>query len=310
MDISVIICTFNRCQSLKEALDTLLACRVPPDVTMEVLVVDNNSTDGTRNVVDEAARQDRRVRYLFEPRQGKSHALNAGVKSAYGNILAFTDDDVEVDPGWIEALIDGFRAGGSIGVAGKIVDVWPQPAPEWYSVEGPYRLMAAIVRFDLGEEVRPLTVPPFGANMAFRRTAFDRYGLFDVRLGPTAGSEIRGEDTEFARRVMDAGETVLYLPEAVIRHPVEEHRISKRFFLRWYHDYGRAQIRKDGWPEGAVKYWGVPRYILRDYLRSVFASLRSVSPRARFYHRLQASQLYGQMKEARRISSISEAGTG
>src|SRR5690349_18627126 len=95
--ISVIVCTYNRAQSVYRTLLSLSLMAVPADVDWEVLVVDNNSTDATSEVVKRfTQRSGMTVRYLFEGRQGLNHARNAGVKAAHGNLLFFLDDDVEV----------------------------------------------------------------------------------------------------------------------------------------------------------------------------------------------------------------------
>ena len=99
MRITVILCTLNRCQSLAETLESIAISTLPDSVDWEILVVDNNSTDHTREVVEEFGRRyPDRFRYIFEPRPGKSYALNAGIREAQGEILAFTDDDVTVEP--------------------------------------------------------------------------------------------------------------------------------------------------------------------------------------------------------------------
>src|SRR5579863_10079992 len=101
MDISVILCTYNRCDDLTQALAGLAASRMPQSVDWEVLVVDNNSKDRTRSVVEEFSSVYPRFRYLFEGQQGLSNARNAGIAAARGRVLAFTDDDVIIDPGWL-----------------------------------------------------------------------------------------------------------------------------------------------------------------------------------------------------------------
>src|SRR5271156_2755228 len=95
MKLSDILCTYNRAESLAKALASIAQSTVPDSIQWEVLVVDNNSRDATRSVVEEFWWRDpSRFRYLFEPKQGKSNALNAGIQQARGEILAFTDDDV------------------------------------------------------------------------------------------------------------------------------------------------------------------------------------------------------------------------
>lgn len=98
LDILVILCTYNRCEDLAGALQSIADSQVASSVTWEVLVVDNNSTDRTRDVVEGFSRQHSgRFRYLFEPKAGKSYALNAGIANARGKVLAFVDDDVNVE---------------------------------------------------------------------------------------------------------------------------------------------------------------------------------------------------------------------
>src|SRR5262249_35027180 len=149
----------------------------------ELIIVDNNSTDDTRAVVADFGRVSGiKVRYIFEAQQGLCYARNTGIKAAKGEIIAFTDDDVTVDPQWLRRLTSAFEQFECLGVAGKIVPVWPYQKPLWLQMEGPIRLMSVIVSFDLGEELCEIVIPPFGANMAFRKVAFEKYGFFRTDL--------------------------------------------------------------------------------------------------------------------------------
>jgi glycosyltransferase involved in cell wall biosynthesis len=105
MKVSVIVCTYNRCRSLARALESLSASVMPATAEWEVLVMDNNSNDGTREVAQRFCELNpSHFRYLFEPTQGKSHALNTAIRESSGEILAFTDDDVAVEPSWLQNL--------------------------------------------------------------------------------------------------------------------------------------------------------------------------------------------------------------
>ena len=120
MKITIILCTYNRCGSLAKALQSASALRLPDSDEWEVLVVDNNSSDKTREVVEEfRGRYPGRFRYLFEPQQGKSYALNAGVREARGDVLAFTDDDVTFEPMWLQNLTASLRTGEWAGAGGR-----------------------------------------------------------------------------------------------------------------------------------------------------------------------------------------------
>lgn len=283
MKISVILCTYNRCRNLPEALGSIAASNLPEPVDWEVLVVDNNSSDQTREVIEHFCGQHPgRFRYLFEPRQGKSHALNTGIQASQGEVLAFADDDATVEPDWLWNLTSSLRNGESSGAGGRIIPVWKQPPPRWLSTEDPHT-MGPFVAFDLGPEAISLTRPPYGANMAFRREVFERYGGFRTDLGPRPGSEIRREDVEFAQRLLDAGEPMRYEPSAVVHHPVPDNRVSKRFVRSWWFWYGYSEIMQFGLPSDARwRIVGVPLYSLRRLVRWALQWTVSISPPRRF----------------------------
>jgi glucosyl-dolichyl phosphate glucuronosyltransferase len=274
MNVTVILCTCNRCEDLRRALQSIAESRMSTSVAWETLVVDNNSTDATREIVEDFSRRyPGRFRYLFEPTPGKSHALNAGVANANGEILAFVDDDVTVEPTWLQNLTKDLRSGEWAGTAGRILPAEAFVPPTWLSWKHCGGILCAW--FDLGDQPRELDPDhlPYGANMAFRKDAFGKFGGFRLDLGPRPRSEIRNEDIEFGRRLLKAGERLRYEPLAVVYHPVPQRRISKQFFLSWWFDFGRASIIEREEP-------GDVRGIARDYLslvrRSVHISIASV----------------------------------
>ena len=204
MTVTVILCTFNRCQSLAGVLDDLTKSIVPVSTEWEVLVVDNNSRDETSGVArDFCRRYPNRFRYVFEGRQGKSYALNSGIQEARGDVLAFVDDDVTVDPTWLWSLTADLCSGDWAGAGGRILPQWPSTPPSWFPDKGWYG-RAPLGIFDLGLEAGPLTHAPFGANMAFHRRVFEKYGCFraicDAPHSAKAGKE-RGFPERKWRRV-------------------------------------------------------------------------------------------------------------
>jgi len=240
---------------------------------------------------------------VFEERPGKSFALNTAVENARGDILAFTDDDVLVEKDWLFELVSALDDNGSAGAAGKIVPVWNSPKPAWFTVDGPHRLMLAIVQYDLGDQNQLCRIenPPFGANLALRRDVFGKYGLFRTDLGPVAGTMFRGEDSEYCRRLMTQGERLVYAPRAVVFHPVPEERTRKRYFESWYFDYGRMLVRTSGATVATTSYFGVPRYMLRALVTSLWHWNTSFGKKRRFYHRLQVWQTLGEIVESRYV---------
>jgi glycosyltransferase involved in cell wall biosynthesis len=283
LDISVILCTYNRCQSLALALENLARQLMPDSVTWEILVVDNNSTDNTRRVVEEfSGKCPERFRYVRETQQGKSYALNTGIRSAKGKIMAFADDDATVEPAWLWNLTSQLQSGEWAGAGGRIVPVWRKPVPRWLSIDDP-DTMGPFVAFDAGTEAGQLNRPPYGANMAFRRDAFEKYGGFRTDLGPRPGSEIRRDDIEFANRLLAAGERLRYEPNAVVHHPAPEERMTQRFVLRWWYWYGYGEVADFGSPSvGGWQFRGVPLFLFRRLARWAAQWVISTRPAQRF----------------------------
>lgn len=307
MNITVILCTFNRCRMLAGALESLAAQVLPESIQWEVLVVDNNSNDDTHAVVEHfGSRYQGRFRYLFEPQPGKSYALNSGIREARGEILAFLDDDVTADPAWLQTLASGLSGNDWAGAGGRILADQRVPFPRWFPPDEPL-LLRTLALFSHGPEPGPLTDPPLGTNMAFRKEAFERYGLFRTDLGPCPGSEMRGEDTEFGERVLREGGRLRYEPAAVVFHPVSEHRLNKRYFLIWWFDKGRSEIRQFGLPSGDGGHLaGVPLVLFRRLVRWTAHWLVALEPSKRFSHRLKVWTVAGQIVEAYRQSHAKE----
>jgi len=298
----VILCTYNRCQSLGKALNSAAALKLPNSVEWEVLVVDNNSRDRTPEIVEGfCERYPDRFRYLFEPQPGKSHALNAGIREARGDVVAFMDDDVTTEPTWLQNLTAALHDGEWVGAGGRILPEWTDPPPHWLSREGRYAT-APLAAFDLGHEAGELTEPPFGTNMAFRKSLFEKYGGFRTDLGPCPGSLIRGEDTEFGRRLMLAGERLRYEPSAVVYHPVPKERIQKQYFQTWWFDKGRADIREFGIRLNTKYYFrGIPLYLFRNLAVATLRWMVAVGP-VRFSCKLQVWSKLGEIVECHRHS--------
>ncbi len=228
---SIVVPTFNRAQVSSLAVESLLA--QDASVPYEIIVVDNNSTDDTRvriqALLEKAAG---RLRYILERRRGCSAARNAGVAAARGSIIAFVDDDAIADPGWLEALDRTYRSHPDAWcVGGRILLRLPGARPRWFDPHST-TLMDYLSGLDLGDATIERRYPNdvWGANFSVRRSALERVGLFDTRLG-LAGSHLTlGEETELCWRIQEAGGGVYYCGEAVVTHVVPKTRLTKRYF--------------------------------------------------------------------------------
>jgi glycosyltransferase involved in cell wall biosynthesis len=296
--ITVILCTYNRCRRLAKALDSAAALTLPDSIEWEVLVVDNNSRDQTREVVEGfCGRYPGRFRYLFELQPGKSHALNAGIREAQGDLLAFMDDDVTVEPTWLKNLTAGLLVGEWVGAGGRILPTWTCSPPRWLPLHG-RDTTAPLAAFDKGDEAGELSEPPFGTNMAFRKSLFEKYGGFRIDLGPRPDSEIRSEDTEFGSRLLAAGERLRYEPSAVVYHPVPENRVKKNYFLAWRFDSGRACVRVFGTPPGAKSWHGIPLVEFRRLAVWTIRWIFAAEPSKRFGNKLSVWTIAGRIAES------------
>jgi glycosyltransferase involved in cell wall biosynthesis len=308
MDVSVVLATYNRAASLQTTLETFRGLVCPPDLAWELLVVDNNCGDGTREVIQEFSRTARfPVRYILEKRQGKSFALNSGVAEAKGEIIAFTDDDVLLHPDWLTNLTRALEGSEYAAVAGRIVPSWNHPKPEWLEMDG----QQAVVNLELGDEVTEIRLPPLGANSAFRKQVFGKYGLFRLDLGPNESRHtITCEDWEFGERVMRGGEKVVYCPTAIVYHPVDPKRTTKKYFLDWYYYNGVSLTRMAGLPDFGVFYFGAPRWLYRELLVNGLRWLFTFDKNRRFNLKLRTYRSVGNIVESNRLSRLKAAAQG
>jgi glucosyl-dolichyl phosphate glucuronosyltransferase len=297
MNITVILCTFNRCELLATALESVARSQLPETIDWEVLVMDNNSSDRTPDVVESFCKQyPERFRYLFEPKPGKSHALNTGIREARGEVLVFMDDDVTVEPMWLGNLTQILHGSQWAGVGGRVLPLWTAAPPPWLP-EGRGAL-APLAGFDLGVTAGLLSEAPCGTNMAFRKSVFDKFGGFRTDLGPRPGSEIRSEDAEFGSRLLEAGERLWYEPSAVVYHPITENRLRKQYFLTWWLDKARGDIRAFGTPIDAA--WcvaGIPLYLFRRVIVWTSRWIVTLRPSQRFSCKLKVWAYVGEIKE-------------
>lgn len=270
-EVSVVVCTYNRCASLADTLSALAAQRCAGS-RWELLVVDNNSRDATAATVEAFRHRHPALacRYLFQPQQGLSHARNLGIAEARGELILFTDDDVIVGADWIETFIDTMRTFGCDACGGYVAPIWEQPPPAWLS-ERFHGFLA--IRMDecgprrLGEQ----DDPPFGANMGFRRAVFERLGGFDTALGRKGQVLAGGEEWDLFRRVLAGGGQVVYAPALRVQHKVEAFRLRKAYFRRWRYDASRGEALRSPIPGRTA--FGIPRFLFGQLLRAVLRTL-------------------------------------
>lgn len=224
-DISIIVPTFNRAESLKRLVQSLDSLKHEDLIKVEVLVIDNGSTDGTRSfLLREQAKSTKFFLKILEERQrGKASALNLGLRNAKGRLVLFVDDDVVVDPGWLSGHSECYLKTTFDAVQGRVL---PGVDPEGRTADPGRLRQYNIPIVDYGDEpreIRGLT----GTNMSFKREVFEKVGYFDVRLGPGAAGF--SEDTEYSMRIRQAGFKIGYTPHAVVYHELDPGRYGKTY---------------------------------------------------------------------------------
>jgi GT2 family glycosyltransferase len=283
--VSVIVCTKNRAGMLEGCLRSILAAQWPGEGELEVLAIDNGSTDGTPQLLETLAAEDHRLRPIREDRPGKSNALNRGIEESGSDLLIFTDDDTSVEKGWLAGFLRAAEQVPADAYGGKVVAEWDGAVPEWVPrlPDGrPYG--GAVVEHDKGDEPveYALDAPgwPLGANVMFRRRVFEKVGGYHLDLGLVGKSRIGGQDTDMVRRTLEAGMKIVYVPDAVVRHPVHRDRLTKKFFRQWFYSHARGDILADDeWRNGSLllgmparDITGLGRTALRFGYRSVFGN--------------------------------------
>lgn len=232
IELSIIIATYNRAENLRRTLRSLTVQTLDNSL-FEVVVVNNNSSDHTPKVCEEFALENPGInfRMITETRQGLSHARNAGLENSTGKYIAIIDDDEEVNAdfakswhGFFEQFPDAAAAGG------QMIPLYEYTPPGWLTkyTEGPIA-----GTFMLGDKVLLLKRRyPIGGNMGIRRSAIEKYGMFNPELGRTGKSLLGGEEKDLIKRMRDGGEKIYYNPGAVIYHIIPEDRFSDEYFDR------------------------------------------------------------------------------
>jgi glycosyltransferase involved in cell wall biosynthesis len=285
--LAVIVCTWNRADTLAATLASLAAVRAPAGSTVDVIVVDNNSRDATpaRLQALQPGWPLGQLHARFEARQGKQFALNTGIAHARGlgcEWLAFTDDDILFPPDWLEQASAVFEHRDVALAGGRTELQWPATGrPAWY-----HDSMAAIVGgTDLGPErlaPPPPGYSPAGANLIARTGLFERVGGFSE-------AHTRHMDFEFGQRCRQRGEVVVYEPRLRVMAPIDPAMLTRRYFQRWSLKAGISPwqkmepgVRHAAW----VPLW-LYRQLVADALGWLLAPLRGERMDDRFVRELR-----------------------
>jgi glycosyltransferase involved in cell wall biosynthesis len=267
MRITVAICTWNRCELLRQTLEQMTRLLVPAGLEWELLVINNGCSDSTGRVIHSFEPR-LPIHEVFESNAGLSNARNRALEEARGDYILWTDDDVLVDEGWLKAFAETARRFPEGAVFGGPIEPWFPVPPDPVLLASFPLLRIGFNGLNHGDVERALEPDRYvwGANMAFRRAAIA--GLrFDPELGVRQALMMVGEEKDFIERMRQRGGTAIWSPAMRVRHYVDVSRMTRRYLTRYYTGRGQTCIREGGIPGGA-RLFGVPRWIWRKCLES------------------------------------------
>jgi len=308
MSISVVVCTWNRSASLRRTLASFKHVKSLPDLTWELIVVDNNSTDNTRQIVDEF-HEALPIRYVFEPAQGLSHARNRALREVRHDLVLWTDDDVYVEPDWLIEYAKAMSKYPDAAFFGGTIDPYfvVEP-PRWISrnlavFEGAY----ALRQFGLQSHyIKELSLCPYGANMAMRKSALDQTS-FDPKLGRGSSGLLSGEEFEIFRYLLQKGCRGVWVGTARVNHIISSERLTKRYLWDYFYWSGRtmekALLKSAGMPNKKKIRRKYQRFIIENW-RLRFTYNRDNAWAARF---VRCAKWLGRIDEMRSIRDISHS---
>ena len=268
MDISVNICTWNRAEILRRTLGSFERLTIPDDVLWELIVVDNNCTDHTADVIKSF--QDRLpIRHVFEPQQGHSASRNAAVKAGQGNLILWTDDDVQVDKDWLRLYWEqSVRQPEVTFWGGSVRPDFEQEPPKWVTENWEACAKIFAIR-EWTESPEPMGVKnsvhlPFGANFAIRGDV-QRQFLFDTEFG-RKGEGMRGfDEIDLFKRLLELDHRGDWCIEAAVDHFIPADRVSLDYVERYYQGQGETWVVRGVSDRTAEDLRGQLRKLRRKY---------------------------------------------
>ena len=318
--LAVLIATHNRVGLLERTLRYLNEARRPTGWKIEILVAANACTDRTHSMLDRYVRSGAGVavpenrlplRWVAEPRAGKSHALNCAIPLLASDRTAFVDDDHRVDAGYFEGACRAATDYPDADIlCGRILPDWDGSEPVWVHDEGPYRIYPLPVpRYDLGP--KPIRSPqdlvtPGGGNLVLRTAMFARVGDFSTAYGPVGRGLGGAEDHEWVLRAIAAGAVIQYVPDIVQFHYVDQTRLRLRYLLQKAYERSASAVRLMGTGGRRVL---VPPYMIRKAAEYGFAAMTAPDERRRHFYLVRLAAAIGEIKGHVRANLDGNAGT-
>jgi len=308
--ISLVLTTYNRSDLLVEAIESIGQSKIDDRSAVEVIIVDNNSTDDTAEQIQAIVRAGFpfELRYVFETEQGLSAARNRGTAESRGQTIVFMDDDQRIAENYLADLESVFDESGAQCVGGPLLYYNAEHLPKWLP-----HLLQYIGQFHAGDSMLYLTPDGEllrGGNMAIRKAELVAIGGYDTRLGRRGDLLFAKEETDLQERLYAQGKKIAYDPRLIQYHYLRPERYSKNYWRRNRFDWGRttyqyehrgAKAQPKSGSLGGVPRWYLRYLVTRDvprYLRSIVAN----DAGKRFDRELDIWMRLGRIYESRTLS--------
>ena len=241
--VTVAICTWNRAAILADTLETLTAIRVPAGIEWECLIINNNCSDTTDEVIASFSGR-LPLRRLFEATPGIARARNAAIREARGALILFVDDDERADAEWMAAYVDAAARWPSAAYFGGSIEPRYLSEPPAFVTANSKALEGIFGVRDFGPTQRMFRggEAPYGGNMAIRRRVFAETS-FDENLGHHHADRVLGEETRFFEELNRRHEHGVWVPEAKVKHRVPPENLTAEGIYRHFFSHGRTAVR-------------------------------------------------------------------
>ena len=296
MKISVAICTWNRADLLRQTLLHMQGLHIDGQFAWELVIVNNNSTDGTQLVIEEF-RQSLPIVDVFEPIQGHSQSRNRAVATASGDYLVWTDNDVLVDPNWLAAYHEAFQTYPDAAFFGGVIEPeFETPRPAWLEARWDVCQAVYAARM-LGTQ--PLVLDektlPYGANYAVRMDV-QRQFLYDIAFGRKATAMIGEDEVAVLRAMAQAGHRGMWVPAARLKHFIPTNRICESYVRKYFVGQGQTNVMKG---KTSRNRWLL--FLEASYFYALYQLKRAYArPLEWVSHMIRASLCWGEFRATRR----------
>jgi len=305
--LSIVICTFNRYRDLELLLNQLNK-QIENLSEIELIVIDNNSSDQTASVIKKFPK----AKYFLETKQGSSAARNRAINEAQGDLICFLDDDVMISDTWLECLLNLSQnyQGEDIAYGARVIPLWSKALPNWLRLEPPFEIIqSCFPAHDYGEEIKtyPFALAnrkiqnPISACFLCSKSVFVKYGKFREDLGIIGKQRGACEDTEFFWRLLAAKVPIIYQPKLAVKHPIPESRMTQDFVLAWYEligktlEYMKSQGLVHHNPKAQSSCPYKLTFQLAIYYCLYYLSFLSFNPAVKFWFKAQIAKTKGQL---------------